>query len=228
MIDILSDHWLILLIGQYPHGPLGGLAMTVIMAVTSLALALPLALAIAVARTEGTPRIARAAQIFVDLVRAIPLLMFVFWVYFAAPVLLGRPIGGVATMIAALVIYESSYLSEIVRAGIEAIPDGQIEAARSLGLRRWPILSRVVLPQALQASAPSLIVQLNSTVKETSLAFVISAPELTFSATQINAVLMTRPLKVFALLAAVYFCLCGSLSLAAGLMETQFRRRRAN
>src|SRR3546814_7209357 len=96
-------------------------------------------------------------------------------------------------MIAALVIYESAYLAEIIRSGIQALPSGQLEAGRSLGLSYTQTMRRIILPQALYNTLPSMLSQFISTVKETSLGFVISVHELTFAAAQVNNMLLTKP-----------------------------------
>ena len=226
MIEIVDKYWLLFLIGQYPNGPLGGLAMTVIIALSTLLLALPLSIILALARTSGIAWLARPVLVLVTVVRGLPFLMFVFWVYFGAPVLFGISLGGTATMIVALVIYESAYLSEIVRAGIEAIPRGQIEASDALGLGWHVRIFKIVLPQALFNMLPSIVTQLASIVKETSVGYVISAQELTFAATQVNNIELTHPMEVFTLLAVLFYVLCGGLAAAAKGIERRIVRRR--
>ena len=100
-------------------------------------------------------------------------------------------------MVVALVCYESAYLAEIIRAGIQALPSGQQEAGRALGLSYLQTMRRVILPQALNM-LPSMLSQFVSTVKETSLAYVISVQELTYAANQVNSVQLTKPFEVFA------------------------------
>ena len=215
MIDIIKDHWLLFLIGQYPHGPLGGLAMTVIIALSTLAIALPLSVLMALARTSGIAWLSRPVLVVVTVVRGLPFLMFVFWVYFGVPMLFGISLGGTSTMILALITYEAAYLSEIVRAGIQAIPKGQIEACDSLGLSWHVRIRKVILPQALFNMLPSIVTQLSSIVKETSVGYVISAQEVTFSATQVNNIELNKPLAVFAILAAIFY-VCVRRSYFAG------------
>src|SRR3546814_15399410 len=81
--------------------------------------------------------------------------MFIFWAYFFVPIIINRPVGGATTMIAALVIYESAYLAEIIRSGIQALPSGQLEAGRSLGLSSTQTMRRIILPQALEIGRAS-------------------------------------------------------------------------
>lgn len=226
MMEIIDKYWLLLLIGQYPNGPLGGLAMTIIIAFGALVASLPLATLLALARTSGIPWLERPVLWLVTFVRGLPFLMFVFWVYFGVPALFGISLDGVTTMVVALIIYESAYISEIVRAGIEAIPRGQIEAANSLGLKYGVRTFCIVLPQALFNMLPSLITQFASIVKETSIGYIISAQELAFAATQVNNLEVTKPLEIFAILAIAYYLLCGGVVLVARMLERRVLRRR--
>ena len=226
MFDILRDYWLLLLIGQYPSGPLGGLAMTLILAVAGISLAFPCGIGIALALTSPWRWLRAAAQGLVYVVRGLPLLMFIFWAYFAIPALLGTSVPGVVTMLIALVIYESVYLAEVIRAGIQALPAGQTEAARAMGLTHLQTQRIVILPQALYNVLPSMLSQFISTIKETSLGYVISVNELTFAASQVNSILLTRPFDVYFLLAIIYFSLCFILTVCVRLLERRIEKGR--
>lgn len=224
---IIQDHWALLLLGQYPNGPLGGLAVTFALSILGLAFAFPLGVGIALARVSPFRWLRVPAAVVVHVVRGVPLIMLIFWAYFFLPLLVGRPLGGFATMLATLVIYEAAYLSEVVRSGIEGLPKGQVEAARAVGLSHLQTTFKVILPQALHNMLPALISQFVSTIKETSLGYVISVNEVTFSANQVNSALLTKPFEVFFFLAAIYFTLCFSLTQLARAVERRVSRRRA-
>ena len=224
---ILRDYGTLLLIGQYPNGPLGGLAITFALAVLGIALAFPLGVLLALARIGPFGMLRWPATALVYLVRGVPLLMFIFWMYFFVPVLIGRPVSGFATMLVTLVVYESAYLSEVVRAGIEGMPKGQMEAARAVGLTYMQAMRLVILPQALYNMIPAMLGQFVSTIKETSLGYVISVNELTFAANQVNSSLLTKPFPVYLLLAMIYFILCFSLTQLARHLERRITARRA-
>ena len=226
MLEILEDNWLLFLIGQYPHGPVGGLAMTLFLAVAGLSLSFPVAIALALARLSKHRWLRGPATAVVYVVRGLPLIMFIFWTYFALPLLIGNTVGGVETLLFALVVYEASYLSEIIRAGIEGLPQGQAEAAKALGLGYIPTTFKVILPQVLHNMMPSLVSQFVSTIKETSLGYVISANEVTFAASQVNNQLMTQPFEVYGLLALTYFTLCFTLTSAARWLERRLATER--
>ncbi|MBP6019248.1 MAG: amino acid ABC transporter permease [Burkholderiaceae bacterium] len=226
MWEILQDNALLLLVGQYPHGQMGGLVATLGLAALSLVLALPCGILLAVGRVSPYRIFRWPASAVVYIVRGLPLLMFIFWAYFFVPIIIGRPVAGITTMLVALVIYESAYLAEIIRAGIEALPAGQREAARALGMPYMKTMRKVILPQALFNMLPSMLSQFISTVKETSLAYVIGVQELTYAANQINSVLLTQPLQVFALLALTYFVLNLGLTALVKLVENRIVRKR--
>ncbi|MFC3705016.1 amino acid ABC transporter permease [Devosia honganensis] len=219
MIEIIQTYWLDLLIGSYPNGPLGGLAMTMIIAVVSIALAVPLGVLLALAELSSRRWLSLATGALITFVRGVPLLMFIFWIYFVVPVITGISIQGTTTLIIALVIFESAYISQIVKAGILALPKGQSEAAESLGMAPWQINVKIILPQAIFNMTPSLISQLSSAVKDTSLGYIINATEVTFATAQINSILLTKPMEVFGILAIIFFVVCTSLTGLASLLE---------
>jgi len=226
-INIIADNWLLLLVGQYPNGPLGGLAATLILSVLGIALAFPLSVVVALGRLSRRAVLRAPATALVYVVRGVPLLMIIFWVYFLFPLLLGANVPGFATMLCTLVLYEAAFLSEVVRAGIEALPSGQMDAARALGHGYLRAMRFVILPQALYNMLPSILSQFVATIKETTLGYVINVPELTFAANQINNRLLTKPFEVFLILALIYYAVCVSLTQLATWLERRIAARRA-
>ncbi|MDB5781808.1 amino acid ABC transporter permease [Caballeronia mineralivorans] len=227
MLDILTQNAHFLLLGQYPSGPIGGLALTLILALLGLAFAVPLSLLLALCRVSPYRVLSVPSTVLVYIVRGVPLVMLVFWSYFLVPGLIGHLVSAFTTLVVTLVIYQAAYLSEIVRAGIESLPKGQTESARSLGMSYGSTMRHVILPQALYNMLPSILSQCVSTVKDTSIGYVISVQELTFSAQQINASLLTRPFQVFLILALVYFAVCYTLTRCVQGVERRISRRRA-
>jgi polar amino acid transport system permease protein len=226
MLEILQEYGVLLLIGEYPHGKLGGLAMTLIISFVSLIVTFPCAILIALARTGNSKPLKSIASGFVHCVRAIPLLMLIFWAYFALPVVIGFPIDATYTLIIAIVIYQTAYLGEIIAAGIEGLPKGQMEAANALGLGYIPTTFKVVLPQALFNVVPGIVNQLTTIIKESSLGSIIAVPELSYAMLQVNSNEVTKPLQIFGILAATYFVLCFALSQATGVLERRVATRR--
>ena len=227
LIDIIRDNWLLLLIGQYPNGPLGGFAATLILSTLSIALAFPISILIAFARLSKNPLLLWPSTILVYVARGVPLLMLILWVYFMVPLLIGANVPGFVTMLVTLVIYEGAFLSEVVRGGIVALGRGQMETARALGHSYFGAMLYVILPQALYNVMPSILSQFVSAIKETTLGYVINVPELTFAANQINNHLLTKPFQVFFILAIIYFLVCWTLTRLALTLERRIARKRA-
>lgn len=225
MIQILSDNWLFLLIGQYPNGPLGGLAMTLILAVLGLLLAFPLGVLLAVASVGPSRALRVTAITIVTVFRGLPLLLLIFWAYYLVPGIIGHSVSPFVTMVTALVLYQGAYMAEVVRAGIGGVPLGQTEAGASLGFGFLQRMWLFILPQALRAMLPSLISQFVSITKDTSLGYVIGVAEVTFVANQLNSMLLTKPLEVFGILAITYFILCFSLASLARWIDIRMSKK---
>lgn len=227
MSDLFESYGIYFLIGQFPHGPLGGLALTLLLGLSALLLALPLGVLLALARLSKRPLVRWPATLLVYVVRGTPLLMVVFWAYFFLPALTGKKTGQLTTMLAALVLFNGTYIAEVVRAGIQGIARGQTEAARSLGLSHARALRWIVLPQALRNMLPSLVNQFVTTLKETSLGYIIGLQEVSLIASQINSQVIIHPLAVYGTLALTFFTLCFGLSRLAYALERRLARRQA-
>ena len=227
MRELIDTYWLYFLVGQYPNGPLGGLALTVVLASLGLVLGLPLGMALGIGRISPYAWIRRPITALVFVVRGTPLLMVIFWAYFFLPSVTGYKTDQFTTMLIALVIFDGVYLAEIIRAGVQGVPRGQVECARSLGLGYWRSMRLVVLPQAVRAMLPSLVNQFVSTIKETSLGYIIGLTEVSFIASQINSQVFTRPAEVYFFLGLSYFVLCFGLSRVAWWLERRRTRPQA-
>ena len=218
-LEMVQTYWLYFLVGQYPEGPLGGLVLTLLLASAGLVLAMPVGLALGLARVSPMRWLRWPVTALVYCVRGVPLLMVIFWAYFFLPSVTGVKTGQFSTMLLALVLFDGVYLAEIVRAGIQAIPTGQLQAAQALGMSRWQSMRYVVLPQALRYMWPSLVNQFVSTIKETSLGYIIGLAELSQIATQINTMVFIMPMQIYLILGLTYFLLCFGLSRLAFYLE---------
>ena len=227
MIAIVRDYWLLLLIGQYPNGPLGGLANTLILSALSITLAFPASILFALARLSKSPLLRWPVTALVYFTRGVPLLMLILWSYFLVPLLTGADVPSFVTMLTTLVVYQSAFLSEVVRAGIVALGPGQMDAGRALGHGYLGAMRFIILPQALYNMIPSILSTFVSTIKDTTLGYVINVPDLTFAASQVNNQLLTQPFQVFLILAIVYFAICWTLTYFANRLERRITRRRA-
>jgi polar amino acid transport system permease protein len=212
-------------VGQFPNGPLGGLALTVLLGLAALLLAVPLGLLLALARLSRRGLLRWPVTLLVYVVRGTPLLMVIFWAYFFLPAVTGAKTGQLTTMMAALILFNGAYLAEVMRAGIQGIARGQAEAARSLGLSYLQTLRWIILPQALRNMLPSLVNQFVTTLKETSLGYIIGLQEVAFIASQINSQVVIHPLAVYGALTLTFFILCFGLSRLAYALERRLARR---
>lgn len=159
---------------------------------------------------------------YIDLLRTLPEIVTIFWVYNCLPLLFNVKLGNNATGLVALSLCAGAYLAEVFRAGIQAVPKGQIEAAWSLGIPKWQIWIRIILPQALRLMIPTFVLFLTAHVKGSALLSTISIAELMYQAT----ILSGQSFRYFELYTAVgigYFILVFPLSMLSKAYE---RRRR--
>jgi polar amino acid transport system permease protein len=179
-------------------------------------------LIVALLRTSDS-RVARTAMIvFIRVFQGTPLLMQLFLAYFGMAIF-GFAVNPLIAAMVALTAHASAYLGEIWRGCIEAVPPGQTEAAKALGLRYLTRMRYIVLPQAARIAVPPTVGFLVQLLKETSLTSIIGFVELTRQGQIITSVTF-RPFLVFSLVAAIYFIMCWPLSLLAQRMERGFAR----
>ena len=225
--NVVANNLDYLLIGAYPRGPLGGLAVTVLLAVGGIFGAFWLGLGIGLLRIAKRRLLRWPAVVFIEILRGTPLLMVIFWFYFLAPVLLGHTLPEAESALMALIVFTSAYIAEIVRAGVQSLPKGQMEAARGTGLSHTQAMIHVILPQALFNMIPSFVNQFVSLTKDTSLAFIIGVGELTKAATQINNRTLTAPTEIFITIALLYFVICFCLTEFSRSLERRINRYQA-
>lgn len=223
--SVISDNLVYFLIGRYPHGPMGGLALTLYLALVSGALSCVGGIALGLLSLSPLKLVRYPVLVFIQVVRGVPLLMVIFWMYFLLPVLFDRPVPENWTVITALTVFTSAYLSHIVRAGIAAIPTGQREAALATGLGPRQVMGYVILPQALRHTIPSFVNQFVSLIKDTSLAFIIGVSELTHIATQVNNQTLVHSAEIFLFVAGAYFVICYALTSYSRRLERRLAHR---
>ena len=192
----------------------GGIWLTVRMSVLSIAFGFIFGALIAVIRTYGPPWGRKAVIWYVDVIRNTPLVIQAFWLFFGLAALHIR-VPALSAAIFALVINVAAYTAEILRAGIESLPKGQLEAAECLGLSRRRVIWHVVLPQAVEKMYPALISQFVLMMLATSIMSQISAEELTAIGYRIQSETF-RGFEIYIVIAVAYFALSCLLRL---LME---------
>jgi glutamate transport system permease protein len=197
--------------------------------VVGAVLALAFGLLFAVARLSDHAWLRSPAFAIVEFFRAIPLVIMIFFLYYAAPQA-GLQLGVFWSLVVGLALYNGSVLAEVFRAGVLSVPRGQREAANALGLRRNQVMRAVLLPQAVRAMLPTIVSQLVVLLKDTALGFLITYQELLFEARYLGSLAeFERPIIPTALVVgAVYITLCIALSSLAGYLERRNGRRRRN
>ena len=180
---------------------------------------------LAIARLAANQPVRYAATFFIETVRATPAIMLIFWFYFLLPRLVGA-IEGVAAGLLALVFFNCAYTAEIVRAGMQAVSKGQVEAARASGLPGWRVLRHIVLPQAFDSMTPALINQAVMVFKTTSLVYIIGVIDFFRAATLINNSVY-RPYEVYTFVGLVYLIPATVFSRLSRMLEKQRARARA-
>jgi len=191
---------------------------TLRLAIPAIALGFVLGIFIGIARLARGWWISLPATLYVEFFRGVPLVMVIFWIWFIIPQLLRLPIPEYGVALTAFVIFEAAYFGEIVRAGIQSVPRGQVEAATALGLTAVQSMRFVVLPQAVRNMVPSLVTQMIVLFKDTSLASIIGYVDLTKAAQIVNN-REIRPFELYLFIAVVYFVFTYSMSRLASRFE---------
>jgi len=188
-----------------------GAWLTIWFASASMVLGLAIGILGAVARSFGPKWLSGAVAAYVEVIRNTPLLIQLYFVFFSLP-LMGLKLDSSQAAILTLSVHLGAYATEILRAGIQSIPSGQIEAAKSLGLKPYKIIRHIVLLQALRAVYPALCGQFILQLLGTSIISAIAAEELTAIAN--NMVMQTfRSFEVYIVVAVIYFVLVQAFSL---------------
>lgn len=200
---------------------LQGLWVTIYVSLISIALSFVVGLVFGFIRNMKIKYVSAIVGFCIDIIRNLPLLLIIFFTYFGLPEL-GIVTNPTVASIIALVVFEGAMLAEIVRSGINAVPVGQMEGARSNGMTYMQAMIHVVLPQALHKMIPALLSQFVSLVKDTSLATIIVLPELLFHAQIIYSQNSTYLIPMYLIISVMYFVVCFSLSMAASHLQKKF------
>ena len=171
------------------------------------------------------------SNIFVFVIRGVPMIVLAFFIYFGIPYLINTILGfgGGFTLSAlqagtiCLALNCGAYMAEIIRAGIQSVDIGQMEAGRSLGLPYWKTMRKIILPQAIRTMIPSIINQFIITVKDTSILSVIGFPELVLAAKQVQANTF-KAFETWAIVGVMYLIVITALSYIAKLVERRMNR----
>jgi polar amino acid transport system permease protein len=202
--------------GVTPGPLLIGLWVTLEISALSLVFSLLLGLLAGLGRVSNNPTARDMSALYVELIRGTPLLVQMFIVYFFLGTVLN--LSGFVAGVAALSVFTGAYVAEIVRAGIEGVAKGQMEAARSLGMSHWLAMRQVILPQAFRRTLPPLAGQSINLIKDSSLVSIMALTDLTKAGREIVASTFS-PFEVWFTVALMYLLLTGALSVYVRRLE---------
>lgn len=202
---------------------IGGLWDTILLSATAMAISVLVGIAVALPGVGRNRWGRRFNVVYVEVVRAIPILVLILWVYYGLPVVAGVAINVFWAGVLALALSDSAFEAEIFRAGIQAIPKGQTEAAQSMGLNRLQTMRLVILPQAIRRILPPLANQFAYMLKMSALVSVIGMQELTRRANEL-VVTEYRPLEIYTVLVLEYLVLILLVSQAVRWLERRMSR----
>ncbi len=200
-----------------------GLTLTIQLSLCAIALSVVLGMALALAGMSRNPVLRWTSRGYVEVFRAVPLLVLLLWVYYGLPVVTGLQFGAFVAGFMTLALSDAAFESEVFRAGLQSVPRGQREAAETLGLTRWQSFRYVVLPQAVRHVLPALGNQFVYVLKMSSLVSVIGLQELTRRANELN-VTEYRPLEIYTFLVLEYLVLILVVSWLVRALERRLSR----
>jgi len=200
-------------IGQFGRG-------TLRLAVPAILLGFVVGIVLGLGRLAQRRWVHYPAAIYIEFMRGIPLVMVIFWFWFLVPVVLRRPVPEYWIALAAFVMFEGAYIGEIIRAGIQSVSRGQVDAATALGLNYIQMMWHVILPQAVRNIIPSLVTQFIVLFKDTSLASIIGMMDLTKAAQTVSQREL-RPFEMYLFIAVVYWIFTYSMSRFSQWLEVR-------
>jgi polar amino acid transport system permease protein len=200
---------------------LEGLLLSLEIAAISIAIAMAIGLALALAYVDGNRFVRTAVAAYVEFVRNVPLLLLVYLVFYGIPTVVDIRYDAMTSFVATLSIYGGAYLVEVLRAGLQAVPQGLVEAGKAIGLTPLQRLIHVRLPTALRISLPALSNTYVSLFKDTSIASVLAVPELAYAAQWINLNTF-RIVEVYAVATPMYLVTGYGILFLLRLLERRY------
>ncbi|WP_340609095.1 amino acid ABC transporter permease [Xenorhabdus bharatensis] len=221
----MTPSWLSLALDSLWPMIYAGLTFTIPLTLITFALGLTLGFIVALIRLYGPKPLVVVVRFYVWLIRGTPLLVQLFLIFYALPSI-GITLEAFTSAVIGFTLNVGAYTSEVIRAALNSVPKGQWEASHSIGMSWWQSLRRIVLPQAARVSIPPLSNTFISLVKDTSLASVITVPEMFLAAQRIAAVTY-QPLILYTEAAVLYLLLSSLLSALQTRMENKFSQQYA-
>ena len=191
---------------------LKGLIFSVQLTVIAMLGGIVIGTLLALMRLSGKKWLEAPASFYVNTLRSIPLVMVILWFFLLIPLITGQPMGAELSAIITFTVFEAAYYSEIMRAGIQSVPRGQVYAGYALGMSYRQTMQLVVLPQALRNMLPVLLTQTIVLFQDTSLVYAIGAYDL-LKGFEVAGKNFNRPVETYLVAALVYFVICFALSM---------------
>ena len=199
---------------------LKGLVFSVQLTLIAMVGGIVLGTLLALMRLSGKPWLVTPAALYVNTMRSIPLVMVILWFFLLIPLLIGRPMGAELSAIVTFTIFEAAYYSEIMRAGIQSVPKGQVHAGYAVGMTYGQTMQLIVLPQAFRNMLPVLLTQTIILFQDTSLVYAIGAYDL-LKGFEVAGKNFNRPVETYLVAAVVYFVICFSLSMIVKRLQAR-------
>ena len=191
---------------------LKGLIFSVQLTLVAMIGGIVLGTVLALMRLSGKPWLVMPAAAYVNTLRSIPLVMVILWFFLLIPMLIGQPMGAELSAMITFTVFEAAYFSEIMRAGIQSVPKGQVNAGYAVGMTYGQTMQLIVLPQAFRNMLPVLMTQTIILFQDTSLVYAIGAYDL-LKGFEVAGKNFNRPVETYLVAAVVYFAICFSLSM---------------
>jgi glutamate/aspartate transport system permease protein len=199
---------------------LKGLVFSVQLTLIAMVGGIALGTVLALMRLSGQKWLVLPASAYVTVLRSVPLVMVILWFFLLIPLLIGRPMGAELSAIITFTVFEAAYYSEIMRAGIQSVPRGQVQAGYAVGMNYAQTMQLVVLPQAFRNMLPVLMTQTIILFQDTSLVYAIGAYDL-LKGFEIAGKNFNRPVETYLVAAVVYFVICLTLSMAVRKLQAR-------
>ncbi|WP_119153680.1 amino acid ABC transporter permease [Caldimonas tepidiphila] len=197
-----------------------GFLFSIQLTLVAMAGGIVLGTVLALMRLSGKPWLALPAAAYVNTMRSVPLVMVILWFFLLVPLLLGRSMGTELSAIITFTLFEAAYYSEIMRAGIQSVPRGQVQASQAMGMSYRQSMQLVVLPQAFRNMLPLLLTQTIILFQDTSLVYAIGAYDL-LKGFEVAGKNFGRPVETYLVAAVLYFVICFSLSLLVKRLQAR-------
>ena len=202
-----------------------GLQFTFKLTIVAMLGGIALGTLLALARLSPIAPLAKAATWYVNIMRSIPLVMVILWFYLVIPLLTGKPMGAENSALVTFTLFEAAFYCEIMRAGIQSVPRGQVAAGYALGFTYSQNMRLVILPQAFRNMIPVLLTQTIVLFQDTSLVYAIGAKDL-LKAAEIAGKNYNRPVEMVIFVALIYFVICFSLSFVVKRLQQRYAIKR--